>query len=301
MTTTVSTVAARLPRELLTVLLRVPPRQRQRILQAPSLHGSQRELFRDACAMTKAGISHEEQVRILETRFGDYYRPLQNREIENAVRSSFASGDRVLRRQYPEPNPGARAKVTARCSGALEQLRSQSPVASPHLIPSSEVIDRFFGEESLLCMGSAPERTSTDKRGRFRGLEAGLPYMVPNAMSAERGMTKDGRISNRCLSNVGPRSRIVVEYDSGSLDEQAALHLHFRENHVPLRMVVFSGSKSLHGWFDVSALSPREINQIRRYAAYLGADRATFSPIQLVRTPNARRDGKVLQAVQYLS
>lgn len=301
MTTTVSTVAARLPRELLTVLLRVPPKQRQRILLEPSMHGSQRELFRDACAMTRAGISHDGQVRILEARFRDYYRPLQDREIENAVRSSSGAGEGSGRRQYPEPNPRARAKVTEGCAGALERLRSLSPVASPQSIPSSEIIDRFFGEEALLCMGSAPERTCTEKRSFFRGSESGMSYMVPNAMSARRGMTKDGRISNRCLSNVGPRSRIVVEYDSGSLDEQAALHLHFRENHVPLKMVVFSGSKSLHGWFDVAGMSRREIDQICRYAAYLGADRATFSPIQLIRTPNALRDGKVLQAVQYLS
>ena len=301
MTATESTIATRLPRELLTLLLRLSPKQRQRLLQEPSVHGSQRELFRDACAMTKAGIPPETQFRILETRFSDYYRPIEPREIDNAVRSAFATGDGAPRRQYPRPNTLARAKVTEGCAGALERLRSQSPVASPHLIPGADIIDRFFGEETLLCMGTAPERTSTEKRGFFRGSEAGLPYMVPNAMSERRGMTKDGRISNRCLSNVGPRGRIVVEYDSGNLDEQAALHLHFRANNVPLKMVVFSGSKSLHGWFDVSGLSGAEIDQVCRYAAYLGADTATFSPIQLVRTPNARRDEKTLQAVQYLA
>ena len=166
---------------------------------------------------------------------------------------------------------------------------------------SGDVLDRFFGDDALLCLGQSPSSTFTQQRAHFRGFEQELPYMVPNAMSAPRGLTKDGRDSNRCLANAGPRKRLVVEYDFGTLDEQAALHLHLRDKNLPLKMVVFSGSKSLHGWFDVTGCSDEQIALTCRYAAYLGADTATFSPIQLVRTPNARRDEQTLQAVQYLA
>lgn len=300
MSTVITAVQSRIPHDLLPLLNRLTAGQRARILEEPSIHGSHRELFRDACAMTKAGIPDDEQHRILEARFGEYYRPIHEREIENAVRHSRSAGESSQRR-YPAFDPGARERLTAGCSGALERLRAASPVSSPRSIPTSDIIDRFFDGDALLCLGQDPKRTRTEIRGYFRGLERGLPLMVPNPMGARLGLTMDNKLSNRCLSNVGPRVRLVLEYDTGSLDEQAALHLHFRDRNVPLQMVVFSGSKSLHGWFDVSQFSEDEVEKVCRYAALLGADRATFSRIQMVRTPNALRDGQNLQAVEFLA
>lgn len=294
-------VAARMPRELMLRLNALPPARRSRILKEPSQHRSHAELFRDACAMSEVGIGDDDQYRILEVRFDQYHRRLDRREIEDAVRHAGKAESRQSTRRFPLANPRAWSEVVADCEGALERLRADSPVSSPERIRSEDVLDRFFGEDALLCLGQSPSSTFTQQRAHFRGFEQELPYMVPNAMSAARGLTKDGRDSNRCLSNAGPRKRLVVEYDFGTLDDQAALHLHLRDKNLPLQMVVFSGSKSLHGWFDVTGCSDDQFYQVCRYAAYLGADTATFSPIQMVRTPNARRDEQTLQAVQYLA
>jgi hypothetical protein len=294
-------VAARMPRELMVVLNTLSAGRRRKILREPSRHRSHTELFRDACAMSEAGISDKDQHRILEIRFDGYHRRLDPREIEDAVQNAGDAENRKSSRRYPVPNSGAWAEVVAGCDGALERLRAESPVGSPERIRSEDVLDRFFGDEALLCLGQSLSSTYTEKRAHFRGFERELPFMVPNAMSAPRGLTKDGRDSNRCLSNAGPRSRLIVEYDFGTLDEQAALHLHLRGMNLPLQMVVFSGSKSLHGWFDVTGCSDEQFEQVCRYAAYLGADTATFGMAQMVRTPNALRDGQTLQAVQYLA
>jgi hypothetical protein len=294
-------VAARMPHDLMLALQKMPEVRRHRILCEPALHRSQQELFRDACAMRQAGIPDEEQCRILEIRFARYHRAIDAREIDNAVLNARGAEDVYFPRKYPAADPRARAKIVGGCTGALDRLRAESPVTSPERIRSADIIDRFFGGNILMCLGQNPKQTHTAMREHFRGLEQDLPHIVPNPMSAVRGLTKTGRYSNRCLGNVGQRVHLVLEYDTGTLDEQAALHMHFRNENVPLKMVVFSGSKSLHGWFDVSLFSADEVERICRYAALLGADQATFSPIQMVRTPNALRDGEKLQAVEFLA
>jgi hypothetical protein len=102
------------------------------------------------------------------------------------------------------------------------------------------------------------------------------------------------------LANTGPLTYQVVEFDRGTLDEQAKIHLHLL-HFAKLRLVVFSGNKSLHGWYDVRSMGPEEITRFRRYVAALGADKATFTPCQLVRTPNARRDNGAIQTVLFLA
>jgi hypothetical protein len=294
-------VAARMPRELMVVLNTLPAARRHTILREPLRHRSHKELFRDACAMCEAGISDEDQHRILEIRFDGYHRRVDPREIEDAVRNAGRAENRQASRRFPLPSSRAWSEVVAGSDGALERLRAESPVSSPERIRSEDVLDRFFGDDDLLCLGHSPQSFYTERRSHFRGFECDLPHIVPNAMAAPRGLTQNGRDSSRCNSNCGPRKRLVVEYDFGTLDEQAALHLHLRDKSLPLKMVVFSGSKSLHGWFDVTGCSDEQIALTCRYAAYLGADTATFGMAQMVRTPNALRDGQTLQAVQYLA
>ena len=45
-------------------------------------------------------------------------------------------------------------------------------------------------------------------------------------MSALEGVTKEGKPSRHTLSNTGPRRFLVVEFDTGTPDEHAALLLH---------------------------------------------------------------------------
>lgn len=119
-------------------------------------------------------------------------------------------------------------------------------------------------------------------------------------MSATTGLTQEGRPSARCLGNTGPRQFLVVEQDSGTPDEQAAILLHLAER-APLVLALTSGGKSLHGWFSCQGTSDDKLKAFFNYAVMLGADPATWTPCQLVRMPEGRRDNGKRQAVLFLN
>jgi len=293
---------SRIPESLFAKLAQLPDYMLGRLLAAPVRGESQKELFRDACTMKRTGFTPAEQRLVLQARFQDYYRQIEDREIDNAIDN--ASDDNTPRpRRWPLFDPNAFQAIAAKYPDAMARLRSESPVANPHLLSCGAVIDHFFKESDLLCMAGAGRGSYTKPRPYFRGMEETFPYMVPNPMSKPLGLTKKGHTYNRCLDNVGPRLRAVIEFDRGTLDEQAAVHLQLRAFGVPLIMVVFSGSKSLHGWYDVSALSESDLEHFFRYAAYVGADPMTFGRAQLVRTPNGWRDGNedCQQCVEFLT
>ena len=291
-------IEGRIPTDLQEQLrLLLSEREFARIMAEPTPHNSGRELYRDACAMKRAGISAADQVRVLEARFAGYYKS-KHREIACAVENADDSTSRPPR--FPKPNAEVIRKVTANAAGALDRLRAISPTKNPGTLATGAIIDRLFKPDDLLCFGSADHGATTDSRTFFRGDEGHYPFIVPSPMSAPMGTTQAGRPSPRTLSNVGPRAYAVIEFDTGTLDEQAEIILHLQQIGPPLQLVLFSGSKSLHAWFEVRFLGHDETEKFLRYAAYLGADTATFNPVQFVRTPNAWRDAERKQTVEYL-
>jgi hypothetical protein len=92
-------------------------------------------------------------------------------------------------------------------------------------------------------------------------------YVVPNPMSAEYVLDKDGKRHRRTRANTGPRKFIVTDHDikPGNplyadlitkwakyhvtvQDAQAAI-IGFLAEHGPLSMVVYSGNVSLQAWW----------------------------------------------------
>jgi hypothetical protein len=119
-------------------------------------------------------------------------------------------------------------------------------------------------------------------------------------MSAKFGVTKGGKKSQHTLSNTGPRRFLVIEQDSGSLDEQAAVLAHLAKK-APLALVVHSGGKSLHGWFFCEGRSEESLRQFMNGAVTIGADSATWPPLQFVRMPDGLRDGGARQVIHYFN
>jgi hypothetical protein len=69
-----------------------------------------------------------------------------------------------------------------------------------------------------------------------------------------------------------------------------------------MALVVFSGGKSLHGWYYVANASEKEVEKFFEYAVSIGADPATKTINQYVRMSGARRlDNEALQAVYYFN
>lgn len=296
---------AELP-EAIAQKLKLMPDWRQRLLHsAPVLHQSSKELFRDAVGMSEAGLTFDEQCAVLTLRFEGYYRRIEEREIENAVRSAMGmrNADAGKRLTYPDVNLELRQSAIADSQfSTVEDLKKASLVQTPGELRSSAILNRFFRPDELVCMASTKQASQTAIRSEFLGLERDLPFMVPNAMSALWALNSQNRPSVRCNNNVGPIRRVVVEFDSGSLDEQAALIGHLMKHGCVLDMVLFSGGKSLHSWINVETLGQADRDKLYRYAAALGADRAMFVPCQLCRTPNAiRKENGAKQEVLMLN
>ena len=127
-----------------------------------------------------------------------------------------------------------------------------------------------------------------------------MQFIVPSPMSAVTGLTKDGRESKHALDNTGPRRFLVCEFDTGTIDQHAALLIHLAE-FAPLVCVVHSGRKSLHGWFLVQDQPEDKVLRFFRYAVKLGADPATWTRSQFVRMPDGTRDNGSRQTVYFLS
>jgi hypothetical protein len=176
-------------------------------------------------------------------------------------------------------------------------LWEESPVRiEDNSTHTEDIIDALFPGNPLLCCGASVHNIDTKPREAWRGQLAKLQFIVPSSMTAVTGRTQDGRESKRCLANVGPRRFLVVEFDGGTIDEQAKL---IRQLAVygPLSLVVHSGGKSLHAWFLVAGESEEKIHAFFAYACRLGADPATYNRAQMVRMPDGRRENGKRQAV----
>jgi hypothetical protein len=122
------------------------------------------------------------------------------------------------------------------------------------------------------------------------------------------------------LSNTGPRRFLIVEFDfdASNSDEEArlldrlaaegrdvrdlcgALLLHLAEKAL-LALAVYSGGKSLHGWFHCAGVPEEKVWRFFSYAVSLGADRANWTPSQFARMPDGLRENGRRQTVYFLN
>jgi hypothetical protein len=108
---------------------------------------------------------------------------------------------------------------------------------------------------------------------------------------------------DRIKDQVQTHKYFVVEFDQLAPEDKqenkrrgAAILLYLRnEMGFPLRMIVDSGNKSVHGWFD-NVLSERNKLLLRR----LGADMASMRPSQPVRRPGAIRENNNPQSILWM-
>ena len=300
MTTSTENILSGLPAALSTKLTQLPAYQLARIATPPEQGKGHRELFRDACVLHRHRFTADEIEQVLRARFWGYYHEIPDRDFEEAIRNASGAPSTPRQPRWPDAQPALIA-VVLKGEGSVGQLESSSPVKEPWELETGDVLDRFFGDQDILCMGTTASCWVTKPRSWFRGKEHSYQFVVPNPLSALSGLKNDGTPSSRCNSNAGPWLTQVIEFDTGTLDEQAKIHLKLQASGATLRMVVFSGGKSLHGWYDVRGWPPEKLREFRWYASVLGADDATFPACQFVRAPNARRENGQIQHVLFLA
>jgi hypothetical protein len=104
-------------------------------------------------------------------------------------------------------------------------------------------------------------------------------------------------VFSRSNANVFTRRFLVVESDSLTKPEICAVFVWIRQ-FLPLRAVVDTAGKSLHGWFEFPPIWEIE-RQLMIILRIFGCDPALFKPCQPCRLPGARRADKI-QSLLYL-
>lgn len=205
----------------------------------------------------------------------------------------------VKKSRWPELNR-AHVELCEQIDIGVADLWENSPMRPPESPDPDFFIDQMFPGNPLICCGESSERFATKSREEWRGKLRKQQFIVPSPMSKAVGVTKDGKKSQHCLDNTGPRRFIVVEFDDGTTDLQAA-KLWFLSKYAPMVLCVLSGSKSVHGWFWCDRGHPTDIVKFFRHAVSCGADEHLWVRSQFVRMPDGRRANGNDQSVVYFN
>lgn len=280
----------------------------------PTGSGVHRWFLSQANRCRLAGMQPATTFGILRDGSRQCGRPVPDPEIQAAVQTAYTSdwtppyrGQGLMpsiqpqSKPWPEPDPIRIAKITDAGAG-LAYLWEESPVRfDDNDSRAEELAALLFPGDPLLCIAkSLPADAATAPRSEWRGKLASLALIVPSPMSALTGTTKNGKESPRCLTNVGPRRFLVIEFDTGTIDSQAARLLYLREI-APLTLAVHSGGKSIHGWFFCAGVPEADLRCFMRRCVQLGADPATWTRCQMVRLPDGTRDNGRPQRVFYFN
>lgn len=169
-------------------------------------------------------------------------------------------------------------------------LWDQSPCKMPaDEIPDSELWRlplSLFEPDDLVWIGDKLDTGKPKHQAHFRAANEWLsgtdhpgPRICPSTFKA-------GSYS-RSNEHVMHRRFIVIESDVLSWRDQCAL-LNLVRQTTRLRMVIHTGGKSLHGWFDTPP--PDELRKLEVTLTKLGVDPACFRPAQPFRMPMVAHD-----------
>jgi hypothetical protein len=227
-----------------------------------------------------------------------------------------------------EPNPEAVERIYR--SYKLSPLTLLKSVSHP-IPDLPTIIDRLYFKRDFVCYGNAFYNKKGEKQGYNAitllqvnlvtgyAMETLYEYaqIVPNPMTAEEGCTKGGKTSARSIENAAVHRRYAVTdfdftvegafggviqrlmFENGLMPREmiheitAALILEIaqRSPDITLIMVVDSGGKSLHAWWDIRHMTFEQQRKWFFQWVPLGADPAIFkSNNQFVRMPHGTRE-----------
>ncbi len=222
-----------------------------------------------------------------------------------------------LRGEFPDVKPDLDAIAKVCQTGiTCDQLRNASPL-DPVKYNTWQILKMLYPDRNtLLCMGKAAYDFLTVKRDEELKPQ-GYQFIVPNAMIKYIGYTQEGTLSTHCLEATGPRIYLAQEWDFTYYDPSGKNHTiwydlldvmstigrtrldmcasliaeldSYTDPSMKLAMVVYSGGKSLQGWWSCKHTDPELVKDFFRQALILGACRSTWTRSQFVRMPGGTR------------
>lgn len=209
--------------------------------------------------------------------------------------------------------------VTAGRGATRQDIMGASPVNikdNDLLENTTAVLDTLYAAEDTLFIGGAMDRGQPGKSIRKvsdwkkffkKSKKIMAPHIIVNPLSGEEATLKanPNKMSYRCDNAIVNWKYMVVEFDEVSLEDQLAFWAVVK---LPVAALVYSGSKSIHGWVCVDCEDrnewEREVEQdlFPGYLMPLGVDGSCRNESRLSRMPGHTREGSdKVQSLLYLA
>lgn len=272
-------------------------------IDAPPINGINVWMLSTARKCQLVGMPMWEAEQRIMAYNGSARRPFKHGEVQRAIAKAYNT--KLAENHTPPPpkpkwNPRA-TKCTAYRSVPDRLSEYDLWEASPDRIDEgmtqSIMMQWLFPDpDGLVCIGKSTYEFHTARLRQFRDLTK-TQFIVPCYMTAKRGTTQDGKQSMHCLDNCGPRRFCVCDFDEPKSEEHPAIIWQLRKA-FDLVMVLSSGGKSLHAWFNVPE---DEETDFWDEAIPRGADPALMrNRSSFVRIPYGTRDnGRVQQPLYF--
>lgn len=268
--------------------------------EGPSEGTSYDWIRRAAGVLSNMNFSANEAVEFLRDIADEFitHRHIPNREIENHVAFCFGytahlqdrASNPIKQGDFPRKSDdiiaGALADYEPICSGKK---------AATH----EEALAILFNPGDILCVGESSSQALAAPYPDAASHED-KQFITANPLKMQEGTKADGLPSIRCQSNIALRRHLVVEFDTEpELSNQARLHAAL-SSIIPCALVVYSGGKSLHGWYNVETVNLEEQTYFFSQAALMGCDTSLWDTCKWVRMPGGLRDNGQRQLVLYI-
>jgi hypothetical protein len=281
-------------------LLPYSSRTAQHLAKPPDIGGNRHEwIFTAQAHLIRQGFPAE----VVEARMGEFCKaagwedrlPEVARNTAAITQAEFAApaGERI---EWPNINHAERARRYAH----PRMFAFQECGAT-----GSEAIAALYPPAALVCVAATRFHFDVIPAAAAAKSAHRLQYIVANRMTRPIGKTRAGKESPRTKDNActeHSRRWAVIEFDTGDAPEdQISVLSSLHTTRAPLTMAVWSGNKSIHGWFDLGKLRKTEKRRFYQFARYLGADNALWNTAALVRMPGGIRENGERQPILFFN
>ena len=212
-------------------------------------------------------------------------RRMSRTEVANLV-TWVRQGKGHSRREEKGPkecpvSPSLQAEVDS-IGWSIDKMRERSePVPGD----PSAILPLIYKGDPWLCVGRLCHDFAVRRLSEWRQMDLTRhERLCPNPFNAPFLTKQDGSTSFKCNELVSHRKFIVIEFDEAELDQQAT-RIGWLAKRFPLCLCLFSGSKSLHGYFRADHATLPRLRLFFELAMKLGADKMMWTKSQFSRLP----------------
>jgi hypothetical protein len=297
-------------------------------------------LLRVANLGIAAGVAPADLVRAIRAATPRGSRVVPDSEIQAAVdkaASEIKPGQRLHWRPLVAVKPAVptidagkflRGLLAGGADATVEDLRDLSPCLIEYGSHAVQVLDALYAPADRLFNGDIGCARETDIQpvhewmARCKAGQTLRPLIIPNPLTGQLGLKKDGGLSYRCDACVTKFRFAVAEFDKvppalrepgvtvgpWPFGEQARFWAGAIATGWPVAALIHSGGKSIHAWLAVDAADAQEWERNVEQGLFgellvpIGVDSACKNESRLSRMPGAfRADKGQWQRLLYLN